>query len=411
MRIGIAGPIATDNIASCLGESAQHLPTGYFGAPVLGTLIRALLERGHEVVAYTTSGDLHPSTQPVIARGGAFTIYYCPSRRHAFRPKDGHWGRACDAFALERSSLVQAMHRSAPDLVHAHWTYEFAMAAIESGLPNVITGHDAPQQVLAHSFDSYRLVRYFMARRVLTKAQYLTAVSPYLCLKLQSYAKAPIEVVPNPVSACVDSAHASGREALPGTPMIGMVLNSWSRLKNPKPAMRAFAMYKERIPTAQLLLIGKDYGVGQQAENWARSQGIQAGMRFVGPLPHDRLLTMLSGLDVLLHPSLEETFGMAPAEAMALGVPVIGGARSGAVPWLVSDTGALCDITDPTAIVGAIGSLLADRKVQAACGERASASIRRRFGPQHVTRAFEDIYKRVLQDRQGPLNDGLGALG
>lgn len=128
MKIGIAGHITTDSIARFIDGGATGLPRGYYGVPLLGTLIGALLHRGHHsIVAYTTSSDM-PHAICVNASGD---LTYCASRSSAFRYSEGRWGRAADAFQKERALLSQAMQDDAPDLVHAHWSYEFPLAVAE----------------------------------------------------------------------------------------------------------------------------------------------------------------------------------------------------------------------------------------------------------------------------------------
>ena len=394
MRIGIAGHIATDSIARFLDGDTAGLPRGYYGAPLLGTLIGELLERGHSIVAYTTSSDMPHGTR-VSASGDRFKITYCAARPRAFRYSDGRWGRAADAFRHERATLSQAMQDDAPDLVHAHWSYEFALAAIESGLPHVVTCHDAPQVVLRYSPDLYRLVRYLMARQVLKRAHYLTAVSPYLQGMLQNYARIPIEVVPNPLPA--HSPELSATRAFdPVQPRIVMVLNGWGTRKNPKPALRAFATLRRAIPAAELSIMGSDYGPDGKAEIWARAQGLTQGVNFMGPQPYAVLLETLADADLLLHPALEETFGMSIAEAMSFGVPVIGGCDSGAVPWVIGSGGAVVDVTSDEAIEAAMRKILSDSVARQRYATAAKACAER-FSAIQVASTYEVHYAKTLQ--------------
>ncbi|MFZ5576461.1 MAG: glycosyltransferase family 4 protein [Pseudomonadota bacterium] len=395
MRIGIAGPISKDSIARFIDGDTKALPNGYSGAPLLGTLIEALLNRGHSIFAYTTSADL-PLTERVTATGSRFKITFCPVRARAFRYSAGHWGRAADAFKHERAALSRAMQDDAPDLVHAHWTYEFALAAIESGLPHLVTCHDAPQVVLKYSSNLYRLVRYFMARRVLNQAQHLTAVSPYLRQKLDRYAHAPITVVPNPLPPHPPQLAERSRQFDPAHPRIAMVLNGWGALKNPESALRAFAMLRRNFPAAELSIMGFDYGAGGKAETWARSQGLTDGVHFLGPQTYDTVLSRLAESDLLLHPSLEETFGMSIAEAMSLGVPVIAGQSSGAVPWVVGDGGCLVDVRSGEEMSQAAAGLLSDPQRLRHVSDRARSSARSRFSPEAVAVAYEARYMQSL---------------
>jgi glycosyltransferase involved in cell wall biosynthesis len=394
MKIGIAGPIATESIAKLLDGDISGLPRGYVGAPLFGNLIGALLDRGHSIVAYTTSPDMADSTC-VSAIGDRFKITYCAARPHTFRLSGGRWGRAADAFRKERALLGRAMQEDAPDLVHAHWSYEFGMAAIESGLPHLVTCHDAPQVVLRYSPNLYRLVRYFMARRVLNQAQHLTAVSPYLKQKVESYARVPISIVPNPLP--VHSAHLneSKRQYDPSRPRIAMVLNGWGARKNPKPALRAFAILRRTLPAAELNIMGSDYGEGGKAETWARAHGLDNGVRFLGLQPYHDLLEKLAESDLLLHPALEETFGMSIAEAMSLGVPVVGGQVSGAVPWVIGAAGRLVDVRSAEAIAQAAIELLQAEQALADLGAQAKSNTLERFSPGAVAAAYEAHYQQV----------------
>lgn len=402
MKIGIAGHIATSSIARFLDGDIADLPSGYYGAPLLGTLIGALLERGHTVMAYTTSSDMAASAR-VSATGRNFKITYCPARPRAFRYSDGRWGRAADAFKLERDLLRGAMANDAPDLVHAHWSYEFALAAIESGLPHVVTCHDAPQVVLRFSPNLYRLVRYFMARRVLRKAQYITAVSPYLKQKLEGYARNPIRVVPNPLPSHPANTADRYRQLDPAAPRIVMILNGWGGRKNPEPALRAFGALRTRIPGAELVIMGDGYGIGGEAEVWAKSQGLADGVKFRGPLPYTTLLATLAESDVLLHPALEETFGMSIAEAMSLGVPIVGGRKSGAVPWVMGDGGVVTDVTSVAAIEAALHGLISDSAVHRRHAEAGKARAHACFSATQVAAIFETIYDEVLHNTRSRL--------
>lgn len=395
MRIGIAGPIATSDVAHLLDDDASDLPRGYFGAPVVGTLVDGFLRRGHEVVAFTTSDDLESDDSPVTATGNRFKVIFVPVRKRAFRWENGRIGRAADGFRYERRALLSAMRSEALDVLHAHWTYEFALAALDSGLPTLITCHDAPHVVLRHSKDFYRLVRYFMAKRVFSRAQCLTAVSPYLVRAIAPYARVPIAVVPNPVAAVkqLDEIAESAFDVM--RPKLGMVLNGWIPLKNPQPAIKAFALLRERVPLAELVLIGREFGPEGAAQTWAARRGLAQGIHFVGELPHRELLAVLRNLDLLVHPSLEETFGMAAAEAMALGVPVIGGERSGAVPWLIGDGGLVCDVRDPQAILESMLKVLVDQETRARYGENAVRRVRHQFATEKVCAMFENLYIRV----------------
>ncbi len=362
MHIGIVGPIATADITHLIQGDVTGLPVGYEGAPLLATLITELLRLGHRVSAFTLSGDMPLSGGVVVAQGKNFSLSYIPKRSHAWRPNGFRLGRILDLYAFEREKLQRAIAQVAPEVVHAHWSYEFALAALQTGLPHVVTCHDSPYRVAKFYSRAkltqrwYRWLRVLMARKVLRQAHCVTAVSSYMRDEVQSMTQVPIQVVPNPVDSF---AQALGKaRKTPATPRFAMVCNGWQARKNPQPAMIAFARFRERHPEAELHLYGNDFGVGQTAEIWSKQEGIADGMVFHGALPHKHLLEALSNADLLLHPALEETFGMSIAEAMVMGLPVVAGESSGAVPWVVGDGGALCDVRQENAICQAIEQVL-----------------------------------------------------
>ena len=54
-----------------------------------------------------------------------------------------------------------------------------------SGYPTVVTAHDSPWKVLRLMPDLYRALRFGMARRVIPRCRYLTAVSADLAADVQ----------------------------------------------------------------------------------------------------------------------------------------------------------------------------------------------------------------------------------
>lgn len=408
MRIGLLGPIATDSVAALLPPLPPGVPRGATSAPMLGTLIEALLALGHEVVAFTlAAGQTLPPAGLRLA-GERFTLVICPARSHAFRLRDGRPGRALDAFRDERAALVAALRREQLDVVHAHWLYEYAAAALDAApLPAVITAHDDPWRVLRHMPGLYRLARFLLARRVMRAAPVLTAVSPSLARRLAAFTRRPVESIANPLPAALlaGELHVAAVAAVPrGDPTIGMVLNGWSALKNAGTALRAFARLRRWRPEARLLAFGADFEEGGPAQRWARAHGCAEGVCFLGEWPRPRLLEALAGLDLLVHPSVEESFGLVLAEAMALGVPVVAGRESGAVPWLLAHgrAGMLADVGDPHALHAALRELLAARATRGTTLRAAHERVQALCAPQAVARAYVAAYRRAIELRQAP---------
>lgn len=420
MHVAIVGPIATSDIAHLLNGNAAGLPPGYAGAPLLVTLIAELLKRGHRVTAMTLSWGMDLDwKRPIRTSHGGLEMIYVPMRRRAWQPNGWLPGRIVDLYAFERRGLRHAIELVAPDVVHAHWSYEFAWAALRSGSPTLVTCHDSPFLVArmysrAKPTQSlYRWLRAGMAWHVLRNAKHVTAVSPYLRDAVQPLCKSLVDVVPNPVPMRLYSENCD-RPHQPRdlqAPLLAMVANGWGKLKNPQPALRAFASLRRRKPGARLRMYGADFGSGEKAERWAQQNEIADGMEFIGRVTHRQVLDGVAQSDLLIHPSLEETFGMSIAEAMAQGVPVVAGACSGAVPWVVGEGGILVDVAATEAIEQALVELLDDPQRYEAASEAARVRILENFTAAMVVDGYENLYRNfACADTAPESSELLGGL-
>jgi glycosyltransferase involved in cell wall biosynthesis len=404
MRIGIAGPLGTPDIEHLLEGDTGHLPREMQGATLLVTLIETLIGLGHEISAFTTDPALEPSRRNrVIARGQRFTIYYVPRRRHALRSDRGARGRMLDFFALERHALADAIRQERPEIVHAHWSYEFGAAALDSGLPCLLTCHDSPLAILKVQRDFYRIGRFLMAKSVLRRARHATVVSPYLVEALQGMTHAPLSVVPNPLPrGLLEGGHVRAAPDLSErSPRIAMLLNGWSRLKNPESGLLAMKHIRAVYADAKMHLYGPGYGPAEQAWRWAVAQQMEDAFVFHGWTPYAETMKQLAQMDLLLHPALEESFGMTIAEAMALGVPVVAGRDSGAVPWVLgadSGGGALVDVRSPERIAEAVLELLESPERYAHSSAQGRARASEVFSPAAVAQSYLEHYQQVLAD-------------
>lgn len=381
MRIGIAGAVDLQDLSGLLVGPRPTTP-GY-AHPITNGLIRALLGRGHEVVVYALSRD--PRDIGTYS-GPGLTVEVCPFRERLW------WG--ADLLARERASLVQALDRSPCDVVHAHWTYEFAMAALASGIPSVVTVRDWGPAVLKQHRHPYRVARLAMQWHVLRNAPLLTANSPYTAEKIKKWYRRDVPIVPNGI---VVPDQLSPRTILE-LDVIGSVNNGFGKRKNVQTLLAAFTLLRGSRPHASLRLVGTDYEPGGPASDWARKHDLDRGVEFVGPVRPDEIPAFMRSIDVLVHPSLEESFGMTPVEAIVQGTPVIGGAQSGAVPWVLGDgeAGTLVDVTDPHAICDAILGLPDRPAERDDRRQRALEYVRDHFSLDSVVDRYEDLYREAV---------------
>ena len=304
--------------------------------------------------------------------------------------------------------------RSDSHLVHAHWCGEYALAAIASGRPTLISVHDWMPAVLRLTDARYwphwsaRTLLYFAT---LARARHLTANSPYTLEKIRPFTRGSLEVIPNGVmdSEFIGDPPAVDLDAFAGAPPIVLsVNNGFSPLKNVPRLLQAFHTARQRGLRCQLRLVGVGYEPGGLCATWARHESLVDGVVFLGVVEREQVLAEMRRAAVLVHPSREEAFGMTLVEAMSQRLPVIGGAHSGAVPWVLGGgkAGLLVDVRDVAALAAAIENVLRRPELRAGLSQAGFAHAWKHFRQSRVTDLFLAAYKRVLEDTMQARGDG-----
>jgi glycosyltransferase involved in cell wall biosynthesis len=117
----------------------------------------------------------------------------------------------------------------------------------------------------------------------------------------------------------------------------------------------------------------------------------------LGAVPHAEVERLLERASVLVAPCEREGFGLAAAEAMAFGRPVVA-AAGGALLELVDDseTGLFVPPRDAPALRSAVERLLADPALRQRLGDEARARARERFGWDSVIERTLGVYRDAL---------------
>jgi glycosyltransferase involved in cell wall biosynthesis len=118
----------------------------------------------------------------------------------------------------------------------------------------------------------------------------------------------------------------------------------------------------------------------------------RAMVQFLGPLPHERVWSLMAGATAVLVPSQwEEPFGLVACEAQAAGAPVVGYARGGLRDIVASgETGVLVTPGDIAAAAAGVAQAAGiDRR---GCRARVAA----RFTLERMAQAHERLYRHML---------------
>ncbi len=395
----ILGPTHKSFIKKFLNEDDVNLPEGYDGAPFLCSIIEKLLDNGYQVTALTTSVCTDKDYTVKVFQNKNFTWVVVPSRKHSFRMNGGKLGRMVDFFKLEREMMVDVINKTNPDVVHAHWSYEFAAAAIKSKFPYLVTVHDLHWKVLQFMPNPYRFMRALMAEYNLRKIGMATTVSPYTAKCLANLRD--IVIVPNPIkiinSRFVIERIIEQRLATLVNPQIIMVNNGWSALKNGIFGLQVLKALLAKGIKAELHLIGHGCGQNSDAFNDAKRLAINTSVHFHGRISNDRLIEMLKDIHFMLHTSKEETFGVVLGEAASMGVPALGYAKAGAVPWVIGDDSLLYKKWDAEAVSNQLSLLVSDVHAYRVKCTQVYDRVANMFSVNKVVRMYEEQYKKAVE--------------
>src|SRR5262249_38276160 len=124
----------------------------------------------------------------------------------------------------------------------------------------------------------------------------------------------------------------------------------------------AFSRVKKAHPDAALLVAGPTECFGKTQPTSLTARIEELGGRWLGPVPEDEVSDVFRALDICAMPTRQdEMFGMAAAEALSSGTPVVA-SRLGGLPEVVpSSAGVLVQPGDAEALARGLIALCDDR--------------------------------------------------
>jgi len=157
----------------------------------------------------------------------------------------------------------------------------------------------------------------------------------------------------------------------------------------------------QKMPEAIFVIRGpiEDPRYSDELHRLIRDQGLEDRVLLSGErCTYQDLPGILSSAQVFVHPSLDESLGLAVAEALACGIPVIA-TRVGGIPELVQDmvNGLLVE-PDPSCVSNAILRILTDKVLYNHLREGANRFSERIRQPNDSDfgRVFETIIRQLL---------------
>lgn len=189
----------------------------------------------------------------------------------------------------------------------------------------------------------------------------------------------------------------------PSRPLIGIV----GRLQHWK-GMHVFLEAMERIvkefPGSQGVVVGGSHGLEpgypEFLDEQLSARNLRQAVRLAGA--QRNVPDWMQAMDIVVHASDQEPFGLVVVEAMSLGKPVIATTPGGPREVLTHETsGLLVPHGDAQALAEAIGRLLADSALAARLGQEAARAALGHDGHHYARRVLDAIAEiRAIRMRQ-----------
>lgn len=132
----------------------------------------------------------------------------------------------------------------------------------------------------------------------------------------------------------------------------------------------------------------------KRLDKLVRRKGLEAKVKFLGRVSEEKKAEMFASCKMFVMPSTFEAYGIAAAEAMSYGKPVVV-SEVGGLPEVVADCGLLVPPKDAEALAGAMRRLLADKGLREELGRKARQRAEL-YSWDHSAEQAEAVYRQVI---------------
>lgn len=355
------------------------------GAEVaLERLALGLTGAGHDVLLITgTNGEALARFQEAGIR-----CEFVPQR---FTDKWKWW-----PYRKSRNRLIEILRREQPDIVHSNDlpTHQMtADAAGRLGIPRVCHHRWIFEGAAIDWLNKFGAERHLFVSRALM--QMLAGESRRLAKCPRAVVHDGLPLPERPTAA--DRTECRRKLELPGDRPVVLFAGQFIERKGVADLLKGWSDLQSWHGQAELVLVGDDLaGEGAyRREMEVLATGLGCPVRFVGF--QKNVPEWLKAADLVMVPSHSEPLGNATLEAMAYGLPVIGG-DVGGIPEMIVDqeTGLLIPPHSPHKLAEAIDRLLSDQALLERMGRAARRRCEELFSLETHVEAVLAEYDQVL---------------
>jgi len=167
--------------------------------------------------------------------------------------------------------------------------------------------------------------------------------------------------------------------------------------------LNAFSRVAQKHPDVSLIQVGSG-PLTSTLHALAQTLGIADRVRFLGALPHEKVLHLMQHAEIFALPSQtaingdSEALGIVFNEASACGIPIVS-TWHGGIPEAVlhEETGLLSPEYDPAVLAANLDTLLSNRALGESMGRQGRDYVCANFNIRTQTTKLESIYNEVIE--------------
>lgn len=166
--------------------------------------------------------------------------------------------------------------------------------------------------------------------------------------------------------------------------------------------LEALAAARRRGVAAVLTIAGDGTPAYRaELERLVASLGLDGAVNFVGHVDAERKRALFMAADAYVLPSYQENFGIAAAEALAAGLPVIVSDRVGIAPQIAEARAGLVVPVDEEALSAAIELLASDPRRLESMGDEAHRLATAQFSWDRTATSLLELYEELRHHARG----------
>ncbi len=306
-------------------------------------------------------------------------------------------------YLINLSLVKKIINSLQPDLIHAHYATSYGLlAAINSSrIPLIIStwGSDIIE------FANISFIHRALISKVLSGATKIMATSKFLKKKTSELItcdhKPYIYVTPFGIDTSIfngDENHLMSKN-IEGKTINFFYAKSLEKYYNHLFVFEAIATMKKNFPNVNIkLTLAGEGSLKPQFEDAIANLGIQENVEFKGLASQNEVVEILKNTDLVLMPSISESYGVFALEAQAMGVPVVV-SDAGGLPEVVLEgkTGFIIPLKEKGRFFDVLACLIKNRELRLKMGINGIRFVKNNFSVEKCMKIVDEIYGTLLK--------------